>query len=481
MRRRSAKDVILLALLFASYFLAGKLVLSLAFVNPSASAIWPPAGIALGAMILVGYQVWPAVLAGAFLITITTTGAVATSVAIAGGHTLEALLGAYLVNRLVGGRNVFRSPERIFRFTALLAIATTITATVNGLSLCLSGLASWSDFRVIWMISWLGNLTGILLVTPLIVLWVKTPRLRWRPLQALEAVALLSLLIVVSLVVFAGLFPSNIKNYPLEFLCVPFILWTAFRFGRREVALVMAILSMIAGWGTVQGAGPFVRATSSESLLLLQAYLGVMCVMSLALGAVIVAHHQAVDQLRQLATTDPLTNLANYRRLMDVLRAEIGRSERTHRVFSVLFIDMNGLKRINDRYGHLAGSRALCRVADALRHTCRSVDTPARFGGDEFAVVLPETRETGARAVAQRLSQMLIADTTTPAISVSTGVAEFPRDGTTPALLLSAADQNLYTLRRPGPSVPVVEPRQAELALTVEPAEELESHKAADR
>jgi diguanylate cyclase (GGDEF)-like protein len=444
MQKRSAKHVILLALLFAAYFLTGKLALSLAFINPSASAIWPPAGLALAAMILAGYSVWPAVMAGAFLVNLTTTGVVATSLVIAVGNTAEALLGAYLVDRLVEGRNVFRSPQRIFRFTALIAIATTVSPSVGVLTLCLANLAGWSDFQPIWTTWWLGDLTGALLVTPLIVLWVKMPQLRWRPWHAVEAGALLGLLVVVSLVVFGGLFPSDIKNYPLEFLCVPFILWAAFRFGRREVVLVMAILSTIAAWGTLHGAGPFVRETENESLLLLQAYLGVMCVMSLALGAVIVAHQQAEARLRELATTDPLTGLANYRRLMEVLRVEIARSERTQRPFSVLFLDLNGLKGINDKYGHLAGSRALCRVADALRGTCRFVDTPARFGGDEFAIVLPETGEAGARTVASRLAQRLAADQAPPAISVSGGIAEFPRDGTTPALLLSAADRHLY-------------------------------------
>jgi diguanylate cyclase (GGDEF)-like protein len=464
MRTRTTKHVILLALLFAAYFLSAKLALSLAFVNPSVSAIWPPAGIALAAVILGGYRVWPAVFAGALLVNLTTTADLLTSLAMSGGNTLEALLGAYLVHTFVGGRTVFRSPQRIFHFTALIAASNIVAATIGVITLCLGGHANWTDFQTIWTTWWLADLTGALVVTPLIVLWVKAPKLQWRFYAALEAVALFGLLILVALVVFAGLFPSDIKNYPLEFLCVPFMMWAAFRFGRREVALVTAVLTLVTAWGTLKGAGPFVRDTENESLLLLQAYLSVMAVMSLSLAAVVVAHQQAEEQLRELATTDPLTGLANYRRLMDVLRAEIARSDRTSRPFSVLFIDMNGLKRINDKYGHLAGSRALCRVAEALRITCRLVDTPSRFGGDEFALVLPETADAGARIVAARLAQRLAADSRTPPISVSTGIAEFPRDGTTPALLLRAADQHLYAEKRPG-AAPPERPRQGELAL----------------
>jgi diguanylate cyclase (GGDEF)-like protein len=134
----------------------------------------------------------------------------------------------------------------------------------------------------------------------------------------------------------------------------------------------------------------------------------------------------------------------NYRRLLEVLRAEIARSQRTKRPFAVLFVDMNGLKRINDKHGHLVGSRALCRLADTLRRSCRNTDTPARYGGDEFAIVLPETGDEGGRLVLRRVCDRLAADNDKPAVSVTGGVAVYPRDGESPTLLLRAADQVLY-------------------------------------
>jgi diguanylate cyclase (GGDEF)-like protein len=135
------------------------------------------------------------------------------------------------------------------------------------------------------------------------------------------------------------------------------------------------------------------------------------------------------DHLRRQAASDPLTGLANYRRLVNVLHMEVKRCERTRREFAVLLFDLDGLKLINDRYGHLTGSHALCRVADVLSFCCRDIDTAARFGGDEFALVLRETNAEGAKFVAQRICENVASDGKGPKLSISVGVAIYPQNG----------------------------------------------------
>jgi diguanylate cyclase (GGDEF)-like protein/PAS domain S-box-containing protein len=154
------------------------------------------------------------------------------------------------------------------------------------------------------------------------------------------------------------------------------------------------------------------------------------------------------DHLRRQAASDSLTGLANYRRLVDVLDLEIRRSKRTNREFAMLFFDLDGLKRINDRYGHMVGSEALCRLADALCSSCRDIDTPARFGGDEFAVVLPETKAEAANLVARRICESVANDGRGPKLSVSFGVAVYPQNGNSIESLLSQADSALYLMKR---------------------------------
>jgi len=152
------------------------------------------------------------------------------------------------------------------------------------------------------------------------------------------------------------------------------------------------------------------------------------------------------DRLRQQAARDPLTGLVNYRHLAEVLDMEIKRSERTGREFALLLLDLDGLKQINDRYGHLTGSHAICRVADVLSF-CRDIDTAARYGGDEFAVVLPETGAEAANQVAQRICDSIANDGMGPLLSVSVGVAVYPYDGERIEVLLRKADVAMYAMK----------------------------------
>jgi diguanylate cyclase (GGDEF)-like protein len=154
------------------------------------------------------------------------------------------------------------------------------------------------------------------------------------------------------------------------------------------------------------------------------------------------------QRIRNLAGTDSLTGLANYRKLVDVLDLEIRRFGRTGRPFAILLLDMDGLKAINDKHGHLVGSRALRRLGEVLRVHCRDIDTAARYGGDEFVLVMPESGRKQAQQAAHRIGQRVAQDDEKPAISVSIGAAVYPRDGETRDALLEAADRALYQMKR---------------------------------
>lgn len=434
-----------LAVLALVYFIAGKLGLKLALVNASASAVWPCTGIAIVAFLILGYEVWPGILVGAFLVNATTAGSAATSLGIAVGNTLEGLVACYLINRFAGGQHVFEKAQDIFKFAFFAAmVSTAVSATIGVTTLALAGFVARAMYGPVWSTWWLGDAVGALVVTPFLLLWRENPRVDWTRKQIVELGCLFSGLLFTVWVVFGEPFHSELKNYPLEYLCIPFLIWAAFRFGRRTAATAICVLGVSATWGTLRGFGPFARESQNTSLLLLQAFMGIVSILSLALAAEVTEHNRADERVRQLSITDALTGLANYRRLIEVLDSEIKRSGRTERSFGVLLLDLDELKKINDTHGHLVGSRALCRVANILRLQCREIDTATRYGGDEFVLILPETDSDAARLVAQRISDRLKGDGEEPSISVSAGSAIFPEDGRTTDELLGAADRALY-------------------------------------
>jgi len=295
---RFSRNLAVFLILAAVYFVAGKLGLRLAFAHPSATAVWPPAGIALAAFLILGYRVWPAILVGAFLVNITTAGSAATSIGIAIGNTLEGLVGAYLINRFAGGRNAFDRPVDIFKFAGLAGmLSTTVSPTFGVTSLSLAGFAPWGHYGNIWVTWWLGDAVGALLWAPLLLLWSTSPRVRWNWRQAFEATILLVCLLVVGYLVFGVWAPAKVNNYPLVFLSVPFLIWAACRFGQREAITAVFALSKMAVWGTLSGLGPFVREGQNESLLFLQMFVGVASLMTLALAAVVSELRKAHNEL----------------------------------------------------------------------------------------------------------------------------------------------------------------------------------------
>ena len=285
---RWVPDLVIVSVLAVVYLIAAKLGFMLAFVHASATAVWPATGIALAAFLMYGYHVWPGIFIGAYLANVTTAGTIATSLGIAAGNTLEGVAGAYLVNRFANGQNAFNRPHDVFKFALLAAtVSTMVSPTVGVTSLSLGGLANWADFGPIWLTWWLGDAVGAVKVAPLLVLWLKNPRVRWKREQGREAACLVLCLFAVGQVVFGGWVPLPDNDYPLDYLCVPILVWAAFRFGSREAATATVLLSGIALWGTLHGNGPFARETPHESLLLLQSFIGVTALLTMAFAAVV--------------------------------------------------------------------------------------------------------------------------------------------------------------------------------------------------
>ena len=165
-------------------------------------------------------------------------------------------------------------------------------------------------------------------------------------------------------------------------------------------------------------------------------------------GVDITERKRGEEEARYQATHDALTGLANYREFLEALEREVRRAERANRSFALLLLDLDDLKRINDRWGHLTGNRALRRLAEVMKEQCRSTDLAARYGGDEFAVLLIDADPATARQIALRVENTLNKDREEPRLRVSIGSSVYPDDGRSARELLEAADQQLYKRKK---------------------------------
>jgi two-component sensor histidine kinase len=289
-----------LLLVAIAYFVLAKMGLALASLHPSASPVWPPSGLALGAMLLWGVRAWPAVAVGAFLANATTFGSLTSSLAIAAGNTLEAVVTAWLLVRFSGGASTFDVPSRVARFAAFsVAPGAPISATVGVGSLVLTGNANPQSFGQLWITWWLGDIGGLLLVAPAIVLWARSRPLPPANTELRDLSLLLAATVAVGLIAFSPFIATTTLRGPLAFLTIAPLLWAALRHRQRDTATAALVLSAIAIAGTLANGGPFARPSLNESFLLVLSFVISTAVPSLVLSAD-VSVRRRVEQTQRL-------------------------------------------------------------------------------------------------------------------------------------------------------------------------------------
>ncbi len=451
-------------LLAAVYLVTAKLSLLYAIPPGYATAVWPPSGVALAALLLLGRRVWPGIWLGATLVNLTVASSLVTALIIGSGNTLEALAGAELVRRFIGIPRRFERGRDVVVFVAAAAASCTIAATVAVVSLALGGAVSWPQFLPNWWTWWQGDVTGIVIVAPLILNWSLRRAATWPREKKLELACFgLLLLIVTHLVFIHGGVAGTPPSFSLTFAILPFMIWAALRFSQRVVTTAIAASCAFAVYYTIGGLHPFPQTSRNESLLTLLAFISTVVVTGLVLSAVMVERGRvmerlarALDGLREQAMTDPLTGLYNRRYLLEFLQREWIRAKRSESTLGVIMIDIDHFKRVNDTFGHQAGDLVLTVVSSLLRMHIRSSDIVCRYGGEEFALVLPEASLESVRRRAEEIQaaigrlQLKHGDVALGRITASLGVALFPDNADGPDTVLHAADDALYAAKDAG-------------------------------
>ncbi len=273
------------AVTFVLYVLSGKWGLSLAFLNSNATAVWPPSGIALTALLLGGIEVTPSIFLGALAVNLLVPGSAGVAPFIAVGNTAEALIAYALIKKYAHGSRVFYQSPDIFKYFSIVSFASFVSAIIGVSSITLAGTAHVFQFKLFFLTWWLGDLASMIVLTPFLVMWSHVSIPPWNIKRIVEGTLVAAGSLVVGQLIFGGWTPSSINNDPLAFLYIPPLLWAAFRFGPRGSALATLLLLALAIHGTYFGFGPFSSADRNKSFILLQSFVSVTTIMSLVIAS----------------------------------------------------------------------------------------------------------------------------------------------------------------------------------------------------
>ncbi len=265
-----------LAVVALAYVGGAKLGLLAAVAQKVVSSAWPPSGVALAALLLLGLRYWPGIAVGALLLNWTAGVPVAGAAGIALGNTLEAVSAVWLLQRVAQFRPSLERLRDVLALVTLAAlVSTTLSATIGIASLWASGVVQQDTLKHLWFVWWSGDALGDVLVAPLLLTWARATRPlgRWS-----EAAALVVLLVLLT----AVLWRSPITYVYAVF---PVVVWAAVRFGPRGSATATALIAGLMIWHTLRGLGPFASATPTENLTLLQTFLALASVTGLVLAA----------------------------------------------------------------------------------------------------------------------------------------------------------------------------------------------------
>ncbi len=275
-------------LVAAAYYAAAKLGLRLAYLHGAVTALWPPVGVGIAALVLFGPRLWPGVVIADLLVG-DYSSPLGTVLGQTVGNTLEVVVAAVLLRRLFGSRVGLTRVVEVFGLVGCAAVGTLVSACFGPASLRLGGVIDGSELGTVWRTWWLSDLSGALIVTPVLLTWVVARPARFARRDAIEAAAL-----AVAIVLLAEL-PSQ-SDVP--YVVFPVLIWAALRFGPIGASSALLLVASLTVWNTAHNAGPFVRASVTDSLLSTQLFLATAALTSLVLAAVTAERGRAGEALR---------------------------------------------------------------------------------------------------------------------------------------------------------------------------------------
>ncbi|MDX9767759.1 MAG: diguanylate cyclase [Ectothiorhodospiraceae bacterium] len=477
------------------YFLGAKLGVWASAMSEGISIFWPPNSVLLAALLLTRPKYWPLHLLAVIPAEIIADLPVFTlpqALNFAFVNIIEVTLAAVLLRRVADPFTLDRL-RNVAYFGLIAMFLASAGAALLGAWVYLMTTDSDTSYWGFWQIWWFGDGLGLLIFTPLLLSWLGRLQV---PATSRVIEAGLLFLMTLGLCMFSfSAEPYQVRGLPhLPLLLLPLPIWAAIRFGLRGASSIGLTIALVAIYHMQRGVGPFMGENPAEGVLRVQEYLFVVVFTSLAIAALLQElrdrnalletsqgalrlaqreltsanlelEHKVRERTRELnevnvrlerqALTDVLTGIANRRHFMAQAEVEVARAHRHDRPLSLLMFDIDHFKNINDEFGHANGDRVLVAVTQALHDTLRSGDLLARIGGEEFAVLLPDTDIDRAVDLAERLRQVVEAtevacDTRSIRVTISGGVAALCEADSNVEPILKRADDALYRSKANG-------------------------------
>lgn len=367
--------------LAVTYFLAAQIGLPFAFPGENITPVWPPAGVALAALLLFGAKLWPGVAIGQIAVVAFEGEPLLSSIGVVVGNTVQPIVAVYLLERLIGFRAQLDRLKDLFGLAALAAAASSVVSATIGVTAIIGfGPIPVAEYGSIWLVYWLGDVLGILIVAPVLLTWSYVRPRSWRLAQVAEAGALLTGLLLVGEVAFSGWLGPGSRSDALEFAVFPLLIWAALRFGSTGASGAILLLSGFAISGTVSGFGPFAGGDPQTNLMLLQAFIAVVAITALALAAITSERRSALDDLE--ASRQRLRHLSlRLQSIREEERKRIAREihDQLGQVLTVLKVDLSLLGQRRAQGRELRQRlESMSELVDAGIETVRRISTELR-------------------------------------------------------------------------------------------------------
>lgn len=464
----------LCTILAAAYIVLGRLTfaVSVEYGNVT-SVVFAPEGVALAFTILFGARVAPGIVIGQMLLSYWSGPSILGGLGIGLFNCAEGILGGYLFHRWKISHGFDRLRDVGLFVAMIFFILQPISATGGVLVLWLIGTippelipSSWASWWIqgiqkplpslelvpsAWAHWWLGNSIGQLMVAPLLIAWLRPAPAHTAGSDAGHTILITS---VIGFVVLLTL--GDLQSHPLLLLTViyPVLVWLGLRYGIRVATIVNLLIVPAVTWAAASGQGFMSHLSVPERIAYVGFFIATGSIFMLMLCAMFEERRRLVEQLTDLACKDGLTQISNRRHFVESAERAIAQAHRHGRSLSLMLLDVDHFKQVNDRHGHAVGDLVLAMVGRCCREIARKSDLVGRVGGEEFALLLPETPAKGAQEFAERL-RLLIADQEVKTeqglvrITISAGVSSL---GEQDALegLMTAADRAMYQAKHSG-------------------------------